>query len=189
MARRRRVDPEQKAPKGPLPKGSRKGVIWRDPAYYEVLSNPEMIVALVALVLGESRAREVDPQKLQYQPTRHVGDNLEQRYADLLVRIRYKRPADGGAPRPDTYFLVEFQSTVDPFMAVRLWGQLALVYRGLTLKRRSLGRKRLAAIVPIVSCGQRPPIPSANPGLPVTSWSTSNPVPNFHGPLGVSGAK
>ena len=35
-------------------------------------------------------------------------------------------------------------------MAVWLWGQLALVYRGLTLKRRSLGRKRLAAIVPIV---------------------------------------
>ena len=109
-----------------------------------------MIVALVALILGESRARDVDPKKLQYQPTRHVGDNLEQRYADLLVRIRYKRPADGGAPRPDTYLLVEVQSTVDPFMAVRLWGQLALVYRGLTLKRRSLGRKRLAAIVPIV---------------------------------------
>ena len=150
MARRRRVDPEQKAPKGPLPKGWRKGVIWRDPAYYEVLSTPEMIVALVALILGESRARDIDLKKLQFQPTRHVGDQLEQRYADLLVRIRYKRPADGGAPRPDTYLLVEFQSTVDPFMAVRLWGQLALVYRGLTLKRRSLGRKRLPAIVPIV---------------------------------------
>ena len=125
-------------------------MIWRDPAYYEVLSTPEMIVALVALILGESRARDIDLKKLQFQPTRHVGDHLEQRYADLLVRIRYKRPADGGAPRPDTYLLVEFQSTVDPFMAVRLWGQLALVYRGLTLKRRSLGRKRLAAIVPIV---------------------------------------
>ena len=75
-------------------------MIWRDPAYYEALSNPEMIVVLVALVLGESRAREVDPQKLQYQPTRHVGDHLEQRYADPLVRIRYKRPADGGRPAP-----------------------------------------------------------------------------------------
>ena len=150
MASKPRVNPEQRAPLGRLPRGWRKHAIWRDPAYNQMFSNPEMIEAIAELFGDEPWAQDIDPKKVRFMPTRHVGSQLEQRYDDLLVRVGYKRPARGRKRRPVTYLLIEFQSTVDPFMAIRLSGQVCLVYHDLTRDRRSLGGQYLPAIVPIL---------------------------------------
>ena len=150
MASKPRVNPEHRAPLGRLPKGWKKRAMWRDPAYTAVMANPEMVDAVAALFEDASWAQDIDPKKLRVQPTRHVGDELEQHYDDLLLRVGYKRPARGRKRRPDTYLLMEFQSTVDPFMAVRLASQICLLYRDLARGRRSLGSKPLPAVVPIV---------------------------------------
>ena len=150
MASKPRVNPEHRAPLGRLPRGWKQRAMWRDPAYIKVMANPEMVDAVADLFEDEAWARDIDPKQLQIQPGRHVGPQFEQHYDDLLLRVGYKRPARGRKRRPDTYILMEFQSTVDPFMAVRLASQICLVYRELTSGLRSLGSKPLPAVVPIV---------------------------------------
>ena len=64
--------------------------------------------------------RDIDFSTLELIPTNHVTKELRQRHDDIIWRVRWK----------DTYcylyLLMEFQSTIDPFMAVRV-----LVYSGL----------------------------------------------------------
>ncbi len=91
-----------------------------DAAYKSFFSDKDMVTSLFQDFVPEDFVRDIDLSTLELVPTNHVTKELRQRHDDIIWRVNWK----------DTYcylyLLMEFQSTVDPFMAVRV-----LVYSGL----------------------------------------------------------
>jgi predicted transposase YdaD len=94
--------------------------IPHDAAYKSFFSDKDMVTSLFQDFVPEDFVRDIDFTTLELIPTNHVTKELRQRHDDIIWRVRWK----------DTYcylyLLMEFQSTIDPFMAVRV-----LVYSGL----------------------------------------------------------
>ena len=96
-----------------------------DAAYKLLFSFPEMVRDLLdGFVCGDCVA-ELDLSTLERWPASQVGDTLRERHQDRVWRVRYRRRW--------LYVLVqlEFQSTVDNTMAVRVLAYSALLYQDL----------------------------------------------------------
>ncbi len=96
-----------------------------DRGYRLLFQHPEMIEDLLKGFVHESWVQDLDFSSLQHLPEIHVTDKLHRRETDMVWKLRYR-----GEDWIYVYVLLEFQSTVDPFMALRL-----LVYVGLLLQR------------------------------------------------------
>ncbi|NEX23888.1 Rpn family recombination-promoting nuclease/putative transposase, partial [Thiorhodococcus mannitoliphagus] len=74
----------------------------------------------------------------------YVSDDLRDREDDILWRVRFR----------DRwlylYLLLEFQSTVDPYMAVRLLTYLGLLYQDLIKQQATTETGKLPPVLPIV---------------------------------------
>ena len=79
-------------------------------------SFPSMVRALLRL-LPEALTAELDPRTLHRLPAAHVGPGLRRRHADMPWRIAC-RPTAGRPPRPPVLLAIEFQATVDRYMAL-----------------------------------------------------------------------
>ena len=79
-------------------------------------SFPSMVRALLRL-LPEALTAELDPRTLHRLPAAHVGPGLRRRRADMPWRIAC-RPTAGRPPRPPVLLAIEFQATVDRYMAL-----------------------------------------------------------------------
>lgn len=77
-------------------------------------------------------------------PGSYVTDDLRQRADDVIWRVR----ADGEWLY--LYLLIEFQSTVDPWMAVRIMTYVGLLYQDLIRRGELLAGRRLPPVLPIV---------------------------------------
>ena len=96
-----------------------------DAAYKLLFSFPEMVRDLLAGFVSEEWVAELDLSTLERWPASQVGDTLHQRHQDRVWRVRYRHRW--------LYVLVllEFQSTVDRTMAVRVLAYTALLYQDL----------------------------------------------------------
>jgi hypothetical protein len=74
----------------------------------------------------------------------YVADNLRDRESDVIWRARW------GRDWLYVYLLLEFQSTVDPFMAVRVMVYLGLLYQDLIRSQNMKSDGRLPPVLPIV---------------------------------------
>ena len=96
-----------------------------DAAYKLLFSFPEMVRDLLAgFVCGEWVA-ELDLSTLERWPASQVGDTLRERHQDRVWRVRYRHRW------LHVLVLLEFQSTVDRTMAVRVLTYTALLYQDL----------------------------------------------------------
>jgi len=75
---------------------------------------------------------------------RHVSDDLHDRADDLIWRVRW------GHDWLYIYLLIEFQSTIDHWMAVRIQTYLGLLYQDLIRTRQLSKASRLPPVLPIV---------------------------------------
>jgi len=83
-----------------------------------------------------------------------VSEDLRERHSDMIWRVRWSGP---GAGWFYVYLLVEFQSTPDPFMAVRLLGYVALLLSDLIRTGAATLASKLPAVLPLVLYnGKRP---------------------------------
>src|SRR5690606_11394021 len=74
----------------------------------------------------------------------YVTDDLRSRHADAIWRVRW------GSDWLYIYLLLEFQSTVDRFMPVRVLSYTSLLYQDL-IRQKALGRDgKLPPVLPIV---------------------------------------
>ncbi len=125
-----------------------------DPNYRLLFSHPRMVEDLLRGFIHEDWIARLDFATLERVNGSFVSDDLKDRRNDVVWRLRWR---GGGDDWFYLYLLLEFQSTPDPFMAVRL-----LVYVGLLLQEliRARGLKaadRLPPILPIVLYnGKRP---------------------------------
>ena len=94
---------------------------------------------------------DLDFSTLERLPTEHIAPNLSSRINDTVWRVRF-RDAEAGETGGWVHVLVmvEFQSALDWFMALRIRTYADLLYGSLWKDRRALRGDRLPALLPVV---------------------------------------
>jgi hypothetical protein len=121
-----------------------------DTGYRLLFSHPEMVRDLLTGFVPESWVAELDFDTLEKVNGSYVTDDLRSRCADVIWRVRW------GKHWLYLYLLLEFQSTVDPYMAVRIMDYAALLYQDLIRTRQLGDTGHLPPIVPLVLYNGRP---------------------------------
>jgi predicted transposase YdaD len=115
-----------------------------DRAYKRLFSHQDLVADLIRGYVSPALAGSLDLASLERCNGSYVSQDLRGRANDIVWRLRV---------RDDwvyVYLLLEFQSTVDRFMAVRLLGYIALLWQDL-IAAKDLGPDgRLPPVLPIV---------------------------------------
>jgi hypothetical protein len=125
-----------------------------DSGYKLLFSHPRMVEELLRGFVRESWIEDLDFATLEQVNESFTSDDLQQRYGDMVWRLRWRSEDKGWFY---VYLLLEFQSTPDAFMAVRLLGYVALLLAGLVRSGAATPAQGLPAVLPLVLYnGQRP---------------------------------
>ncbi|SMG33530.1 Rpn family recombination-promoting nuclease/putative transposase, partial [Dethiosulfovibrio salsuginis] len=96
-----------------------------DLGYKELFSNKEMVKDLLTGFVREDWIGELDFSKMDRVSGTYVSDDLRERHDDMIWKIGFR---DRWLY---VYILLEFQSTVDRWMGVRLLTYIGLLYQDL----------------------------------------------------------
>ena len=134
--------------------GERKGgTSEHDRGYKRLFSHPTAVEELLCGFLQEDWAEHLDFSTLERVGNSFVSEDFRERHGDLLWRLRFKGK-DGWFY---LYLLLEFQSTSDPFMAVRLLTYVSLLLEQIIRKGDLKPGDGLPAVLPLVlHNGKRP---------------------------------
>ena len=113
-----------------------------DPAFKRIFSYPDMIQELVRFLSSE--LDELSLRHAQLIGTEHVSKQLKKRRQDLVWQVL--RAADGTF----VYLALEFQSTVDKFMPLRVNTYRSLLFEQLVRQHQLDPGGRLPDVIPIV---------------------------------------
>ena len=114
-----------------------------DASYKLLFSHAEMVEDLLRGFVPHSWVQALDFSTLEKVNASYVTDDLRDRHDDVVWRVRFQ---DHWLY---VYLLLEFQSTVDRFMAVRILSYTGLLYQDL-IRSQSLHQERLPPVLPIV---------------------------------------
>lgn len=110
-----------------------------------------MVEDLLRGFVNEAWVQHVDFTTLERVSGSYVSDDLRDREDDIIWRVRW------GAGWLYLYLLLEFQSTVDPYMALRLLVYVGLLYQSLIRAKQLPASGKLPPVVPIVLYNGRRP--------------------------------
>src|SRR5205823_10264399 len=114
-------------------------------SYRRLFSEPRLVEELIRGFFKEPWTKRLDFTTLERMSSVYVTDGLQGREGDMVWKLRF----DDGRP---VYIclLLEFQSTPDRYMAVRMMGYDALFYQELIKQGELLPGGKLPLIIPIV---------------------------------------
>ncbi|NCA91182.1 MAG: DUF4351 domain-containing protein [Gammaproteobacteria bacterium] len=115
-----------------------------DASYKLIFAAPEVVRDLVLGFIPDAWLHGLDYSTLEKVPASYVADDLRQRSDDVVWRVK------AGEDWLYLYILIEFQSTVDPFMAVRLLVYVGLLYQDLIRRQEVKPGHPLPPVLPIV---------------------------------------
>jgi hypothetical protein len=115
-----------------------------DQSYKLLFSHPEMVRDLLEGFVRADWLAEIDYGSLEPVKGSYVSDDLRHRASDVVWRVRW------GRQWLYVYLLIEFQSTVERFMAVRIAAYTALLYQDLIRTRQPASNRQLPPLLPIV---------------------------------------
>lgn len=115
-----------------------------DASYKLLFSDPQVVRDLVLGFIPDEWLHSLDYSTLEKVPGSYVTDDLRHRADDVVWRVK----AQGEWMY--LYLLIEFQSTVDTWMAVRVMTYVGLLYQDLIRSGVALKDKRLPPVLPIV---------------------------------------
>jgi hypothetical protein len=115
-----------------------------DHSYRQLFSHPEMVRDLLTGFVPGDWVAALDLDTLEPVKASFVTDDLRDREDDSIWRARW---GDGWVY---VYILIEFQSTVDPFMAVRIACYVSLLYQDLIAQQALTPEGLLPPVLPIV---------------------------------------
>ncbi len=118
-----------------------------DNAYKHLFSHPQAVRDLLRGFVEEDWVALLDFDTLEKVAGSYVTDDLRDREDDIIWRIRMQ-----GAESDEwiyVYLLLEFQSSVDNFMAVRILTYIGLLYQDL-IKTKKIKAGKLPPIFPLV---------------------------------------
>ncbi len=113
-------------------------------SYKLLFSHALMVEDLLKGFVQEEWVRELDFTTLEKISESYVTDDIRDREDDIVWRVRW------GKEWIYIYLLIEFQSTVDQWMAVRMMTYVGLLYQDLIRTGKLSGKKKLPPIFPIV---------------------------------------
>ena len=118
-----------------------------DNAYKHLFSHPQAVRDLLRGFVEEDWVALLDFDTLEKVSGSYVTDDLRDREDDIIWRIRMN-----GAEADEwlyVYLLLEFQSSVDNFMAVRILTYIGLLYQDL-IKTKKIKGGKLPPVFPLV---------------------------------------
>lgn len=115
-----------------------------DASYKLLFSAPELVRDLVLGFIPDEWLHSLDYGTLEKMPGSYVTDDLRHRADDVIWRVKV------GEEWIYLYILIEFQSKVDPWMAVRMMSYVGLLYQDLIKAKQVLPNRRLPPVLPIV---------------------------------------
>ena len=118
-----------------------------DAAYKSLFSHPRMVADLLRGFAAREWSDDLDFETLEKLPADYVSDDLRRRHGDSVWRVRLQ-----GRGEAWLYLLVmlEFQSTTDRYMAVRILVYTGLLYQDLIRRGAFDPDGRLPPVLPIV---------------------------------------
>ena len=116
-----------------------------DAAYKQLFARPRMVRDLLEGFAARGWSGSLDFGTLEPVPASYVSRDLQQRHGDLVWRVRF-------SDERWLYLLLllEFQSTVDPGMAVRMLAYTALLYQRLAADGALRDPGALPPVLPVV---------------------------------------
>ncbi len=115
-----------------------------DAGYKRLFTAPEMMRDLLLGFVGHEWVKSADFTSLCRVNASYVGDDLRARHDDMVWKIRLR------GEWFYVYLLLEFQSSSDPWMALRIHVYVGLLYQDLVARREIGPGGRLPAVLPIV---------------------------------------
>lgn len=115
-----------------------------DSAYRLLFSHPEMIRDLLTGFVPEDWVGQLDMTTLEKVNGNYITDDLRSRSDDVVWRVRW------GSSWVYVYILLEFQSTQDRFMAVRLMTYMGLLWQDLIRTGQLADNDQLPPVMPLV---------------------------------------
>ena len=115
-----------------------------DNSYKLIFSHSRMVEDLLRGFVREEWVEQLDFSTLEKVNCSYVSDNLKNRADDLVWRVRR------GEDWLYVYILLEFQSTVDPWMAVRIMTYLGLLYQDIIRTGKLTTGMKLPPVLPVV---------------------------------------
>ena len=119
-----------------------------DPIYKRLYAFPEMVEDLLRSLFPAETLGAVDWASLNRLPTEYVRDDLRRRRGDAVWRVEL-HSGDGRGDYLYILVLLEFQSTTDETMALRVLEYTTMLYREL-LREDSAEPGRLPPVLPVV---------------------------------------
>ena len=119
-----------------------------DPIYKRLYAFAEMVEDLLRSVCPPEMLGAVDWPSLGRLPASYVSDDFRQRHGDSVWRVRV-RPEDGREEWLYVLVLLEFQSTTDKIMALRVLQYTAMLYHEL-LRASTVEAGELPPVLPVV---------------------------------------
>jgi predicted transposase YdaD len=116
----------------------------QDHAYKLLFSHAEMVRDLLEGFVKEEWLSQLDYESLEKVGSSYVSDDLRERSDDVVWRVRW------GEDWIYLYLLLEFQSTVEAYMAVRILTYVGLLYQDLIRTRQLAADGRLPPVLAIV---------------------------------------
>lgn len=115
-----------------------------DHSYKLLFSHAAMVEDLLRGFIHEVWVEELDFTTWEKVSGSFISDDLREREEDLIWPVRWRNEW------LYVYILLEFQSTVDSFMAVRIMTYLGLLYQDLIKHQPLTARDSLSPVLPLV---------------------------------------
>ena len=122
-----------------------------DSGYKFLFSTPELVRDLIIGFIPDEWLHSLDYATLEKVDGHYVTEDLRNRADDIVWRVKV------GGEWVYLYLLIEFQSSVDKYMALRMMVYVGLLYQDLVKAGNALPDGRLPPVLPIVlyNGGQR----------------------------------
>jgi len=115
-----------------------------DHSYKHLFSHAELVRDLLLGFVQEEWIDDLDLSTLEKTQSSYVSDDLREREDDTIWRVRCRESW------VYIYILIEFQSSPDRFMSVRLMTYIGLLYQDLIRSKSLLKNGKLPPVLPLV---------------------------------------
>ena len=115
-----------------------------DSSYKQLFSHPEMVEDLLTGFIHEDWVQQLDFSTLETVKSSFITADLREREDDIIWRVRW------GEEWLYVYLLIEFQSSVNKFMVVRMMNYVSLLYQDLIKQNLLTAKGKLPPVFPIV---------------------------------------
>ncbi len=121
-----------------------------DTGYKQLFSHADMVRDLLQGFVREEWVKQLDFASLEKVSGSYVTDDLRDRADDVVWRVRW------GGEWLYVYLLLEFQSTVDWMMSVRMTAYVMLLYQDLVKSGKVKHGAQLPPVLPVVLYNGKP---------------------------------